>query len=60
MNATDEVTITVKADDNKPPVAVLGKDIVIYAPNTAVDIDGSHSTDDSGEFSQHIGLTYML
>ena len=49
MTATDEVSITVKEDDNKPPKAILGPPIKIYAPNTAVDIDGSNSTDDDSK-----------
>ena len=51
VTATDEVTITVKEDDNKPPKAVLGPNIKIYSPNTAVNIDGSNSTDDNSECS---------
>ncbi|KAL5249514.1 hypothetical protein ACHWQZ_G018393 [Mnemiopsis leidyi] len=47
ITASDEVTVTVKEDDNKPPTAVLGPPIKIYEPNTAVDIDGSNSTDDN-------------
>lgn len=48
VNVSDEVTVTVKADDNKPPVAHAGSDYTIFLPNTAVDIDGSGSTDDTG------------
>ena len=49
VTATDEVTVTVKEDDNEPPKAVLGPDIILYSPNTAVDIDGSNSTDDNSK-----------
>ena len=44
-----QVTVTVKEDDNKPPVAVLGLDMLLYVPNTAVNIDGSNSTDDNSK-----------
>lgn len=49
ITATDEVSVTVKEDDNQPPNAVLGSDVILYAPNTAVDIDGSNSTDDNSK-----------
>ena len=48
VTASEEVSVIVKVDNNTPPVARLGSNLVIYAPNTALDIDGSNSTDDSG------------
>ncbi|XP_046859670.1 dyslexia-associated protein KIAA0319-like protein isoform X3 [Xenia sp. Carnegie-2017] len=51
LTDTDTVSVTVKRDDNKPPTAVAGPDIVVKLPNRAAALDGSSSSDDYGIIS---------
>ncbi|WP_298734854.1 PKD domain-containing protein [uncultured Chitinophaga sp.] len=49
----DEVTVTVNAAANKPPVANAGNDISITQPASSVQLNGSNSKDDDGNISSY-------
>ncbi|XP_033112525.1 dyslexia-associated protein KIAA0319 homolog isoform X2 [Anneissia japonica] len=45
---SDTVSVTVKKEVNKPPVALAGSDIIVNLPASVVKVDGSQSSDDVG------------
>ncbi|XP_048882825.1 dyslexia-associated protein KIAA0319 isoform X2 [Brienomyrus brachyistius] len=53
QQASDSVTLSVQAERNAPPVAVVGPDQSLIFPISSIRLDGSSSTDDRGITAFH-------